>query len=553
MSEKNKVNRRRTLSRILKGCFFLLILLIVALAAISTNFESLTDFASEQVALLTNSRLPDSSSRLAFSLTAPRDLIVTFDKQTKGADLRWSESSWRPSRPQNSRFGYVVSVFSPDNTPISSFSSIDPELAVKNLAGYLGQNLKFTVQAVGTILIGEHEYDFQSETGEFRWIVPAATPTPTFTPTATPTNTPTFTPTFTPTSTPTNTPTNTPTPTRLAKNDPQLSYLIPKPDNLSFVYNARADSGSISWGRSNWVPSKPLDSSNIKYEVRVIYPNRILGPYTVLGSKHTFSNLDTQPSQRLRFTVVAVGSIRIGQYEYEIRSEDAAYRWIRPTSTPTSTPTPTNTPTNTYTPTNTSTPTNTFTPTFTPSNTPTPTATFTPSNTPTPTATFTPSNTPTATFTPSITPTPTNTFTPSPTPIFDERAIRTAVNRYTSDIRILDVAFSGSNTTIEYDLRSWLFVPNETIAHEVIYKVICAIRRRQNIPYKLKFIGQGHFKTEVGRKFTSPSVEIHITSSTANRISCSTSTDYSDIRWRNVSSFYKSYPIPRGADIDYSP
>ena len=451
MSEKIK-NRRRTLSRILKGCFFLLILLIVVIAAISTNFESLTDFASEQVALLTNSRLPDSSSRLAFSLTAPRDLVVTFDEQTKGADLRWSGSSWRPSRPQNSRFGYVVSVFVSDNTetrwedgerkeveaPLSSFSSNKPELAVENLAGYLGQNLKFTVQAVGTVLIGEHEYDFQSETGEFRWIVPAATPTPTNTPTATPTstptstptntptNTPTFTPTFTPTSTPTNTPTPTPTstptntltptatftpsntptptatftpsntptptatftpsntptptatftPTRLAKNDPQLlSYLIPKPDNLSFVYDARADSGSVSWSKSNWVPSRPPDSSNISYEVRVIYPNHTFGPYAVSENEHTFSNLDTQPSQRLRFTVVAVGSMRIGQYEYEIRSEAAIYSWIRPTSTPTSTPTNTPTSTPTSTPTNTPTSTLTYTPTSTPTNTLTPTST----------------------------------------------------------------------------------------------------------------------------------------------------------------------------------
>ena len=52
MSEKIK-NRRRTLSHILKGCFFLLILLIVVIAAISTNFESLTDFASELIATST--------------------------------------------------------------------------------------------------------------------------------------------------------------------------------------------------------------------------------------------------------------------------------------------------------------------------------------------------------------------------------------------------------------------------------------------------------------------------------------------------------------------
>lgn len=404
MSEKTKSGSSGWLARMFR--WLLLVILIIAAAVIGANFEPLADFITEQVALLTNSRLPDSSSRLAFSLTAPRDLVVTFDEETKGVDLKWSGSSWRPSRPQNSRFSYEVTVFAPDNTPISSFASDKSELAVKNLFGYLGQNLKFTVQAVGAILIGEHEYDFQSRVSEFRWVVPAATPTPTSTPTATSTNTPTATltntPTFTPTNTPTptftpsNTPTptatftpsNTPTPTRLARNNPQLSYLVSEPGNLSFVYDARSDGGTVSWGLSDWTPSKPPDSSNISYEVRVIYPHRVLGPYTVSGNKHTFSNLNTHPSQRLRFTVTAVGSMRIGQYEYEIRSVVATYSWIRPTSTPTSTSTSTPTPTSTNTPTNTSTP--TFTPSNTPSNTPTPTATFTPSNMPTSTNTLTP-------------------------------------------------------------------------------------------------------------------------------------------------------------------
>ena len=380
MSEKT--NRRRTLSCILKGFFFLLILLIVVIAAISTNFEPLTNFASEQVALLTNSRLPDSSSRLAFSLTAPRDLVVTFDEQTKGADLQWSESNWRPSRPQKSHFSYEVSIFSPDNIRISSFSSIDPELAITGFAGYLGQNLKFTVQAVGTVLIGEHEYDFQSEAGEFRWIVPAATPTPTSTPTATPTSTPTNTPTNTPTPTPTftptftPTPTNTPTPTRLPKTDPQLAYAISVPGNVKLNYNANTGSGTVSWSVAEWLPQKPPGASAVTYELHVAYPNRKLGPFLIRGrSHHDFTNLNAHQYSQVKITIVAAGSILIGQYRYDFQSATAEIRW-------TPTPTPTNTPT----------PTSTFTPTNTPTITPTPT----------PTSTYTPSKTPTITNTPSV-------------------------------------------------------------------------------------------------------------------------------------------------------
>ncbi len=363
MSEQEKSWARRTFSVLVRA--LILIGLLVVGMVIGAEFEPLTDFAREAFALLTNSRLPATSSRLEYSLTAPQDLTFNFYEETAEIDLQWSASEWKPGRPPESVYSYVVSVFAPDSSRIGSFSSESPVLSIDNVAGYLGQDLRFTVQAVGTILIAERLYDFQSEVAEFRWIVPAATPT------STATSTTTATPTSTATNTATSTPTNTPTPTRLAKTDPQLSYLISPPENVSFGYNSRTDGGAIHWGKSAWVPSIPPDSSKIRYEVLVIYPNRTLGPYTVSGNRRSFSNLDTQPSQKLRFAVTAVGSIWIGHYEYVIRSEVAEFAWIRPTATPTNTPTdtPTHTPTNT--PSNTPTATPTSTPTHTPTNTPT--------------------------------------------------------------------------------------------------------------------------------------------------------------------------------------
>ena len=128
--------------------------------------------------------------------------------------------------------------------------------------------------------------------------------------------------------------------------------------------------------------------------------------------------------------------------------------------------------------------------------------------------------------------------------------IRSLVSRHTDDIRILDIEIASNATTIEYDLKPWPFVPNETIANEVAFKIICAIRNGQDIPNTLKLIGQSHFKSDVGRKFTSPSVEIHISARNANRIVCR-GNSYSDINWRSLASLYKSYPIPRGASVDY--
>ena len=140
--------------------------------------------------------------------------------------------------------------------------------------------------------------------------------------------------------------------------------------------------------------------------------------------------------------------------------------------------------------------------------------------------------------------------TPTPTPGLNPRTIRSLISRHTDDIRILDIETASNSTTIEYDLKPWPFVPNESIANEVAFKIICAIRVGQQVPNTLKFIGHTHFKSEVGRKFTGPSVEMHISARNANRIVCQ-GNDPSDINWRSLSSRYKSYPIPRGASINY--
>lgn len=132
----------------------------------------------------------------------------------------------------------------------------------------------------------------------------------------------------------------------------------------------------------------------------------------------------------------------------------------------------------------------------------------------------------------------------------DAQNLRSLIIRHTDDIRILDIKTAASATTIEYDLKPWPIVPNESIASEVAFKIICAIRNGQPVPNTLKFIGHTHFKSEVGRKFTGPSVEMHISAPNANRIVCR-GNDPSDINWRTLASRYKSYPIPRGASIDY--
>lgn len=146
--------------------------------------------------------------------------------------------------------------------------------------------------------------------------------------------------------------------------------------------------------------------------------------------------------------------------------------------------------------------------------------------------------------------TPTPARSASSASAFNEQTIYSQVNRHTDNIRILKITQSGGTTEIEYDLKPWPFVPNEQIAHEVLFKVICALRRDGQIPHKLEFTGQGHFTSDIGRKFRSPSVEIHISANNANRVICS-GNSYSDINWRSLAARYQSYPIPRGASVDY--
>lgn len=356
VAEKRKMGRSRGAGR--RFLVIVLVLGVIAVLYAGGELDPLLANVQDEILLLTNSRLPDTSPRLRFSLTPPRDAQFSFDSRRKSVTVTWHASNWEPSVPIDSEFKYLISVFAPNRSRVGAYSTTAREITFDFVYRHFGQTLTFVVQAVGTIRIDDHIYDFESVSREFRWQVPAATPTPTSTPTNTPTsthtptptstNTPTATPTYTATHTSTNTPTATPTSTstptatdtptstpsptltRLASDDPQLAYQISAPRFLRFSHNAISDSGAISWVKSNWVPELPADSSDFTYEVRAIYPHRTFGPYTVSQERYSFSNLDTGHYPRLRFTVTAVGTVRLGQHEYQFKSDVAELEWTKP-------------------------------------------------------------------------------------------------------------------------------------------------------------------------------------------------------------------------------
>ena len=330
----------------------ILVLGVVGVLWAGGELDPLLANVQDEILLLTNSRLPDSSPRLQFALTASRDARFSFDPRRKSVAVTWEASDWHPRSPNDFSISYFVTVYAPDNSRIKSFTTNVPGVTLDFVYRYFGKTLKIALRAVGTIRIGGFEYDFQSDLREFRWQVPEATPTPTATPTNTPTPTATSTPTPTATYTPTPTYTNTPTATatststptatntftstptstatRLPMDAPQLAFQISAPRHLRFTHNGHNDSGTISWIGSAWVPDRPADASAFKYEVRVIYPHRSFGPYLVSGHSYAFSSLDSNRYPHLRFTVTAVGSVRLGHHKYDFWSENAEFEWTKP-------------------------------------------------------------------------------------------------------------------------------------------------------------------------------------------------------------------------------
>ena len=395
---------------------------------------------------------------------------------------------------------------------------------------------------------------------------PTNTPTPTATPTVTllvtptatptPTNTPTNTATSTATFTPSATPTATLTPTRVSSDSARLAYEIAAPRNVHLQYDVETGSGTVTWDPPQWIPATPADSARVTYEVQVEYPDFSSAPFSAgEAESYTFPSLNARLGEWIKIRVKATGFITMGPYVYEYQSEVAELTWT--------TPLPTNTPARLTA----SHPRLSF-GVSPPENVrlvvsgrnakiqwdaatwkPAPPADkhslayevmiFYPGGKQW-SERITQRSATVANWqqhisnqilyrveavgtiridaydyairssplehgwlVPTLPPTPTATSTPE----FGRQAIRNMVNRYTDEIDLRSMTTSENDTTISYNITPWLFVPNQLIAQEVMYKVICAIRRTYIIPHKLKLVGY-----DSGKR----SVEIHISAGQAN-------------------------------------
>lgn len=271
----------------------------------------------------TPTRLPLDSRHLAFRLPAPLDARLDYDPSTGSGIVTWDASEWMPTEPSiANNIRYELTAVYPDFGLGPFVVEGDLSYTFSALNAHRYSEVTIVLRAVGTILIGGHDYDFSSSTIEIKWITPTATPS--YTPSNTYTPTYTFTPTDTPTATYTATETKTNTPTATPTDTPTVT------DTATATYTFTATNTSTATN-TNTSTATPTDTETNT-------------------PTHTSTSTPTQ------------------------------------TFTPSNTPTPTSTltPSMTFTPTQT--PTETFTPSHTPtaSDTPTETPTFTPSPTHTP-------------------------------------------------------------------------------------------------------------------------------------------------------------------------
>ena len=107
----------------------------------------------------------------------------------------------------------------------------------------------------------------------------------------------------------------------------------------------------------------------------------------------------------------------------------------------------------------------------------------------------------------------------------------------------------GNATRIHYRFTPWVMVPNELIAQQAVYKVVCAIQRlaREDV----LFLGHVRLIDDYGKRYYEPQVEIRLPKETVKKINCGSESSSSDINWRKVASTYKTHRLPPGSEYAY--
>jgi len=130
-----------------------------------------------------------------------------------------------------------------------------------------------------------------------------------------------------------------------------------------------------------------------------------------------------------------------------------------------------------------------------------------------------------------------------------ESKVRSLVRMRYPKIDIRSVEDKGDAVLIAYDFHAWMVVPNELIAQEVVYKILCSIRR--TVKKDLEFRGHVRMTDDYGRRSYPAHVSIHLRASTVQKIGCTGGDGWMDVNWRRLADVHRTHSLPSHLKFDY--
>ena len=116
------------------------------------------------IATPTPTRLPASDSRLAFTLTAPRILQEAYLRNGR-LTVSWIGSRWIPSRPRETgSIFYEVTILNAAGNILEKKTTTRRSAVFSNAQKYANTQLRLQIEAVATLRIDRHKYEFRSKT-----------------------------------------------------------------------------------------------------------------------------------------------------------------------------------------------------------------------------------------------------------------------------------------------------------------------------------------------------------------------------------------------------
>ena len=136
---------------------------------------------------------------------------------------------------------------------------------------------------------------------------------------------------------------------------------------------------------------------------------------------------------------------------------------------------------------------------------------------------------------------------PSDTPVESQR-IESLIRTHT-DVTVLTVTVADS-IRVEYLLVPQAAMRTDQIHDQQMLKIICALRHAGLARRPTIFVGVGRFRDQLGKTVYRSRVETKLSALENNRIVCRSDSSATDVNWRRISEYYKTYPIPSGLARD---